>query len=105
MLFLHSQIAARVLLRYLLGMRDYALIAGVPIAGTPRNTSTLIEQFIASKRYDLDGDNVTSSHIGGLLAVRLMGGLTGNALASGATTSTSLLTTGAQISALAVGCR
>ena len=93
------------LLRYLLGMRGTALIAGVPIAGAPRNTATLIEQFIAGKRYDLDGDNATSSHIDGLLAVRLMGGLTGNALASGATTSTSLLTTGAQISALAVGCR
>jgi LasA protease len=93
------------LLRYLLGMRGDTLIAGVPVAGTPRNTAALIEQFIASKRYDLDGDNATSSYGDGLLAVRLMRGLTGTALSGGATTSTSLLTTGAQISALAAGCR
>ena len=93
------------LLRYLLGLRDTAFIADVPISDVPRNTATLIEQFIASKRFDLDGDNATSNYIDGLLAVRLMSGLTCNALVSGATTSTSLLTTGAQISALAVGCR
>ena len=93
------------LLRYLLGLRDTAFIADVPISDVPRNTATLIEQFIASKRFDLDGDNATSNYIDGLLAVRLMSGLTGNALVSGATTSTSLLTTGAQISALDVGCR
>ena len=93
------------LLRYLLGLRGADLIAGVPLAGAPRGTASLIEQFIVSKRYDLDGDNATSTYTDGLLAVRLMRGLTGTALSGGATTSSSLLTTGAQISALAVGCR
>ena len=70
------------LLRYLLGLRDTAFIADVPISDVPRNTATLIEQFIASKRFDLDGDNATSNYIEGLLAVRLMSGLTCNASAA-----------------------
>ncbi len=93
------------LLRYLLGFRGAALIAGVPVAAAPHNNAEMIEQFIASKRYDLDGDNAASSYVDGLLAVRLMRGLTGAALSGGAITSTSLLTTGAQVIALAAGCR
>ncbi len=93
------------LLRYLLGVRGDALIAGVPLIGAARSTPGQIELFIASKQYDFDGDNASRAYNDGLLALRLMRGATGSALASGATGTSSLLATGEQISALAAGCR
>lgn len=94
------------LLRYLLGLRDAALTSGGVVgSGATRSTPAAIEAFLATKRYDLDGDNATRSHIDGLLAVRLMSGATGTALSGGATAVSSILTTGAAITALAAGCR
>ena len=93
------------LLRYLLGFRGTALVANA-VGGSPqRGTPETIEPFIASKLYDLDGDSVQRGHTDGLLAARVMRGLTGTALSSQAVGSNSARPTGAQIAAFAAGCR
>ena len=93
------------LTRYLLGLRGPSLVSGAIGSGATRNTNFAIESFIASKRHDFDGDNLVLTQTDGLLALRLMLGLTGTSLASGATVASSLLTTSAQINALVAGCR
>ena len=93
------------LTRYLLGLRGPSLVSGAIGSGATRNTNFAIESFIASKRHDFDGDNLVLTQTDGLLALRLMLGLTGTSLAGGATVASSLLTTSAQISALVAGCR
>jgi LasA protease len=93
------------LMRYLLGLRGPALIDGAVGAGATRSNANDIEAFLASKRYDFDGDNTVLSHVDGLLAVRLMRNATGTGLSGSATTTSSILTTGAAIAALAAGCR
>ena len=93
------------LLRYLIGLRGPALIANAIGAGAARSTYPAVESFMASRRYDLDGDNTTVTAVDGLLALRLMRGATGTALSGGAINASSIVTTGAQIDALAAGCR
>jgi murein DD-endopeptidase MepM/ murein hydrolase activator NlpD len=91
--------------RYLLGLRGDALITGAVGLGASRQTATDIQNFIASKNYDLDVDDTQQSMTDALLASRLMRGQTGTALASRATRSGSFLTAGEQITAYAAGCR
>jgi len=91
--------------RYLLGLRGDALITGAVGLGASRQTATDIQNFIASKNYDLDVDDTQQSMTDALLASRLMRGQTGTELASRATRSGSFLTAGEQITAYAAGCR
>ncbi len=93
------------LTRYLLGFRGNNLIAGAVAAGAPRSSATDIENFIAGKSYDLDGDGVQRASTDGLLAARLLAGRTGIALSTQATGVGSARTSGAQVAAFAAGCR
>lgn len=93
------------LTRYLLGFRGDNLIAGAVAAGAPRNSATDIENFIARKFYDLDGDGAQHPHTDGLLAARLLAGRTGTALSTQAIGIASARTSGAQVAAFAAGCR
>jgi len=93
------------LLRYMLGLRGNALIAGAVGLGAARQTATDIQNFIASKNYDLDLDDTQQPTSDALLVSRLMRGQSGAALASGAARSGSFLTAGEQIAAYAAGCR
>jgi LasA protease len=93
------------LLRYMLGLRGNALIAGAVGLGASRQTATDIQNFITSKNYDLDLDDTQQPTSDALLVSRLMRGQSGAALASGAARSGSFLTAGEQIAAYAAGCR
>lgn len=93
------------LLRYMLGLRGNGLISGAVGLGASRQTATDIQNFIASKNYDLDLDDTQQPTSDALLASRLMRGQSGAALASGAARSGSFLTAGEQIAAYAAGCR
>jgi hypothetical protein len=89
----------------MLGMRGNALISGAVGLGAVRQTATDIQNFIASKNYDLDLDDTQQPTSDALLVSRLMRGQSGAALASRATRSGSFLTAGEQIAAYAAGCR
>lgn len=68
------------LLRYLLGYRDAALIAGAIGPGAQRN-ATQIAQYIADTltRFDVDGDGQTLALTDGVMILRRMLGITGSA--------------------------
>ncbi len=93
------------LTRYLLGLRGNALIADAVGANPARSTAVDIQNFIASKNFDLDVDDSQRASTDGLLVTRIMRGQTNAAVATRATGVGSFLTSGEQIVAYAAGCR
>jgi len=93
------------LARYLLGLRGGALIADAVGFGATRFTAQDIQNFIASKRYDLDVDGVQHPFTDAILVNRVMRGQTSAALTQRVTKGGNLLTSGEQIVAYAAGCR
>ena len=93
------------LLRYLFGFRGAQLTANALGVNPQRNTPDAIAAFVATRIYDLDGDNAQRGSSDGLLAARLLLGMTGTALANRAIGTGSARTTGAQVAAFAAGCR
>ncbi len=69
--------------RYLLGFRGNAL-SGNALGSSPTRTGVTLENYIASLNLDADGDGTASAATDGLLLIRAMLGLTGNALIAGA---------------------
>ncbi|MBL8309827.1 MAG: M23 family metallopeptidase [Burkholderiales bacterium] len=93
------------LLRYLLGARGSALTSGALGAGATRNTAGAVESFLATRNYDLDVDGVTLGGGDGLMALRVLRGITGNAVGTGAIRGGGLLINGTQVAAYVAGCR
>ncbi|MEQ1593480.1 MAG: M23 family metallopeptidase [Casimicrobium sp.] len=93
------------LARYLLGLRGDALIADAVGLGATRSTAQDIQNFIASKQYDLDIDGVQHPFTDAILVNRVMRGQTNAGLTQSATKGGNLLTSGEQIVAYAAGCR
>jgi LasA protease len=93
------------LLRYALGFRGANLISGSIGAGATRNTSSLIENYLAARSYDLNVDGVTRTMSDHLLAARLMRGVTGGGLTASLGITSGLLTTPASILEFSRGCR
>ena len=93
------------LLRYLMGVRGAALIAGALGNGASRNTAGAVESFLSGKSYDLDVDGAARGSTDAVMALRVLLGLTGNSVGTGLATGTGLLTTGTQVAAYVQGCR
>jgi uncharacterized delta-60 repeat protein len=74
---------ALLLIRYLLGFRGDALTAGA-LGPNPTRTGQALEIYLASLNLDADGDGQVNALTDGLLILRAMLGLSGNALTAGA---------------------
>lgn len=81
---IESSSDALLIVRYLLGYRGNALTNGA-LGSNPRRTGTALENYLASLDLDADGDGQAHAMTDGLLILRAMLGLTGNALTQGAT--------------------
>jgi uncharacterized delta-60 repeat protein len=75
---------ATLITRYLLGYRGTALTTGV-LGANPTRTGQALEDHLASLNLDADGDGQALAMTDGLLMLRAMLGLTGDALTAGAT--------------------
>lgn len=75
---------ALLLTRYLLGLRGDALTNGA-LGQNPTRTGQALETYLASLDLDVDGDGQLLATTDGLLLIRAMLGLTGDALTQGAT--------------------
>jgi uncharacterized delta-60 repeat protein len=75
---------ALLLTRYLLGLRGDALTNGA-LGTNPTRTGQALETYLASLDLDVDGDGQALATTDGLLLIRAMLGLTGDALTAGAT--------------------
>lgn len=75
---------ALLLTRYLLGYRGEALTTGA-LGKNPTRTGQALEDYLASLNLDVDGDGQALAMTDGLLMLRAMLGLTGDALTQGAT--------------------
>jgi predicted extracellular nuclease len=82
-----SEVDALLVLRYLAGFRDQALIEGITLSGSaPRNTATTIAAYLASVMglLDIDDDGVANAATDGLLFDRYIRGLIDAALVESA---------------------
>ena len=75
------------ILRYLLGYRGTALTDGV-IGTNPTRTGAALEAHLASLNFDADGDGQVNAMTDGLLILRALLGLSGDALTTGAVNTT-----------------
>lgn len=75
---------AILLTRYLIGIRGHALTSGA-LGQNPTRTGQALETYLASLDLDVDGDGQSLATTDGLLLLRAMLGLTGDALTQGAT--------------------
>jgi len=75
---------AVIVLRYLMGYRSHSLI-GSAVGPNPGRANAEIETYLASLDLDVDGDGQSLATTDGLLLLRAMLGLTGDALTQGAT--------------------
>ena len=75
---------AALVTRYLLGLRGDALTNGA-LGQNPTRTGQALETYLASLDLDADGDGQSLATTDGLLLLRAMLGLTGDALTQGAT--------------------
>ncbi len=75
---------AILLARYFLGLRGGALTIGA-LGQNPTRTGQALETYLASLDLDVDGDGQSLATTDGLLLLRAMLGLTGDALTQGAT--------------------
>lgn len=84
-----SSTDALILMRYLFGVRDAALIADA-VGTNPQRDATQIATHINTNlaRFDVDGDGVVRPHTDGLMIFRRLLGLSGSALTVGAKNST-----------------
>jgi hypothetical protein len=66
------------LMRYLLGLRGSALIAGGALGATAQRNAAQIEQYIAANltRFDVDGDSLTLATTDGVMILRRLLGIT-----------------------------
>lgn len=78
-----SSTDALLILRYLFGYRGDALTDGV-LGANPTRTGQALETYLASLNLDADGDGQAYAMTDGLLILRAMLGLSGNALTAGA---------------------
>lgn len=80
---------ALILMRYLFGVRDAALIANA-VGTNPQRSAAQIATHISNNlaRFDVDGDGVVRPHTDGLMIYRRLLGLSGSALTAGAKNST-----------------
>ena len=78
---------AQLVLRYLLGLRGGALTDGV-LGANPTRTGQALESYLASLNLDADGDGQVYAMTDGLLILRALLGLSGNALTAGAVNTT-----------------
>ena len=85
---LESSTDALLVLRYLLGYRSSALTNGALGANATR-TGAALETHLASLNPDADGDGQVNAMTDGLLILRAMLGLSGNALTAGAVNTSS----------------
>ena len=81
--FIESSTDALIIVRYLLGYRGNALTNGA-LGTSPSRTGQALESYLASLNLDADGDGQVSAMTDGLLILRAMLGLSGNALTTGA---------------------
>lgn len=83
-----SSTDALILMRYLVGIRDAALMADA-VGTNPQRNSTQIADHINTNlaRFDVDGDGVVRPHTDGLMIFRRLLGLSGSALTVGAKNS------------------
>jgi CHRD domain/Bacterial Ig-like domain (group 3)/Divergent InlB B-repeat domain len=77
------------MLRYMLGLRGPALVAGVlnppaSLRADPAVLETVIQRMIVAKRLDLDGNDVTEANTDGLLLLRALLGFTDASVTDGA---------------------
>jgi hypothetical protein len=91
--------------RYLSGFRGSALMSGIAQSGATRTSAAQIEAFLASKNHDLNLDGGVQSSRDGLIAVRVMGGLSASLIASGTGSFTGLLSSSSGVAAYVFGCR
>lgn len=79
----HAASDALLITRYLLGFRGSALTTSA-IGSSPTRAGATLENHIASLNLDADGDGAALAATDGLLLIRAMLGLTGDALIAGA---------------------
>ena len=85
---IESNTDAQLVLRYLLGFRGSALTDGV-LGTNPTRTGQALETHLASLNLDADGDGQVHAMTDGLLILRAMLGLSGDALTAGAVNTSS----------------
>jgi len=85
---LESSTDALLILRYILGYRGDALTNGV-LGSNPTRTGATLETYLASLNFDADGDGQANAMTDGLLILRAMLGLSGDALTVGAVNTSS----------------
>ena len=85
---IESSSDAMLILRYLLGYRGNALTEGA-LGANPTRTGAALETYLASLNLDADGDGQAHAMTDGLLILRAMLGLSGNALTAGAVNTSS----------------
>ena len=76
------------IVRYLIGYRGNALTDGA-LGANPTRTGAALETYLASLNLDADGDGQAHAMTDGLLILRAMLGLSGNALTAGAVNTSS----------------
>ena len=85
---IESSTDALLILRYLLGYRGAALTNGA-LGSNPTRTGHALETHLASLNLDADGDGQVHAMTDGLLILRAMLGLSGNALTAGTVNTSS----------------
>ncbi len=94
------------LLRYLVGLRGFAITDGITFSGATRTDGIAIANFIATKSYDLNIDGAVTTLKDGLYAMRAAQGATGATLAGGTGTFTGgLLLSGNAVAAYIASCK
>ena len=88
-----------ILIRYLFGFRDEALLQGADSALASRQTGAAISSFFELNvdRFDVDGDGHLQALTDGLIVIRYLFGFEGSALLQGAQSSIAMRTASAEI--------
>jgi len=73
-----------ILLRVMLGLTGDSVVAGATGLAAQRNTWSQVQPFVHLPALDLDGDGATTAATDGVMLLRTMFGLTGNAVTNGA---------------------
>jgi YVTN family beta-propeller protein len=83
-----------ILIRYLFGFRDEALLQGAESVLASRQTGAVISSFLDSNidRFDVDGDGYLQALTDGLIVIRYLFGFEGSALLQGAQSASAIRT-------------